>query len=129
MAIKKINEFSLPNGTVSYLRLARMMKFDPCKEGIAAYKALLRKQKRKLSLLITATDMLHWSVLPGIKEYIAWAQHKGLLHYANFNGASLDGASLRNASLDGASLDGASRNSYDPPIPGWKLVNGLLCRA
>ena len=46
------------------------------------------------------------------------------MYGANMYGANLYGADLRGANLRGADLRGANRASFDPAIPGWRLVAG-----
>ena len=46
------------------------------------------------------------------------------LYGADLRGANLYGADLHGANLRGADLYGANRASFDPAIPGWRLVAG-----
>ena len=46
------------------------------------------------------------------------------MYGADLQGANLYGADLRGANLRGAILRGANRASFDPAIPGWRLVAG-----
>ena len=46
------------------------------------------------------------------------------MYGADLHGANLYGADLRGANLHGANLRGANRASFDPAIPGWRLVAG-----
>ena len=46
------------------------------------------------------------------------------LRGADLYGANLYGADLHGANLRGAILRGANRASFDPAIPGWRLVAG-----
>ena len=55
---------------------------------------------------------------------VEWLRMKGLWPSANLRGANLRGADLRGADLYGANLYGADRWSFDPAIPGWRLVAG-----
>ncbi len=56
--------------------------------------------------------------------YLSGADLRG----ADLRGAYLRGAYLRGADLSGADLRGADRWSFDPPVPGWVLQNGVLSR-
>jgi hypothetical protein len=61
--------------------------------------------------------------------YLSGADLSGAdLSGAYLSGAYLRGADLHGANLRGANLNRASRYSTDPPIPGWKLVDGLLVK-
>jgi uncharacterized protein YjbI with pentapeptide repeats len=51
------------------------------------------------------------------------------LWQTNLVGAHLEGAQLASATLGDANLDGAFRVDSDPPVEGWRLVNGRLVRA
>ena len=65
---------------------------------------------------------------------VGWLRMKGLwygadlrgadLYGADLYGANLYGADLHGANLRGAILRGANRASFDPAIPGWRLVAG-----
>ena len=46
------------------------------------------------------------------------------MYGADLRGANMYGADLRGANLRGADLRGANRASFDPAIPGWRLVAG-----
>jgi len=48
------------------------------------------------------------------------------LYGADLYGANLRGANLRGADLYGANLRGANRGTFDPTIPGWRLVAGNM---
>ena len=70
---------------------------------------------------------LWWADLGEANLYRAdleWAD----LYRANLEWADLRGANLYGADLYGANLEGARRRPEDPPIPGWKVVNGLLTK-
>ena len=51
-------------------------------------------------------------------------QSSGLAMRAALEAATRHGANLRGADLYGADLYGADRRSFDPAIPGWRLVAG-----
>ena len=46
------------------------------------------------------------------------------MYGVDLHGANMYGADLRGANLRGADLRGANRASFDPAIPGWRLVAG-----
>jgi hypothetical protein len=54
---------------------------------------------------------------------------QAVLWQTNLVGAHLEGAQLASATLGDANLDGAFRVDSDPPVEGWRLVNGRLVRA
>lgn len=45
---------------------------------------------------------------------------------ANLEGAHLEGANLKETVLNGTNLEGAWREAQDPPVPGWRVVEGRL---
>ncbi len=68
------------------------------------------------------------------RAYLAGANLAGAyLAGANLAGAyltraNLAGANLAGANLAGANLAGARRYALDTPIPGWRVVDGVLAR-
>jgi len=50
------------------------------------------------------------------------------LRYSDFRSTHLVGANLSGASIEGTDFTAAYRSEYDPPIPGWVVVNGHLER-
>ena len=69
-----------------------------------------------------------WAARDG-RGAVEWLRMKGLwpsadLYGADLYGADLYGANLRGADLYGVNLYGANRSTFDPAIPGWRLVAG-----
>ena len=51
------------------------------------------------------------------------------LRGANLTCANLRGANFIGANLRGANLRGADRLTTDPPVPGWRVADGLMVAA
>ena len=60
---------------------------------------------------------------------LRWANlERANLYMADLQRAGLEGANLYRAHLYRTNLAGANRSESDAPIPGWKVVNGLLTK-
>ena len=89
-----------------------------CSPGVTVFDELAALQGRKRSLRLTWTHLLWMLTDSSTREYVTWAQARGVLPRlslgsANLYGVSLESANLRDANLCGASLEGANLRGAD----------------
>ena len=101
-----------------------------CASGIDQLLVIAKLQGRKYSVRVRDWTPLHdvW-LAKALPAFSRWLRDTSLVPIPNLRGADLRRADLHGADLAGVDLTGVYRNSDDPPVPGWRVVDGRMTKA